>query len=138
MSDAATILDLESSNSTVQITANTAEDYYRDANVKYYELQDIQGGLSSYDRAIELDLNHALAYSNRGNIKKDNLQDYQGALDDYDRALSLAPNDAVTTTAPCSKISSRITKGRLPTTIAPSNSVPMMPIPITIGRCSSI
>ena len=96
MSDAATILDLESSNSTVQITANTAEDYYRDANVKYYELQDIQGGLSSYDRVIELDPNHALAYSNRGNIKKDNLQDYQGALNDYNCALSLDPNDAVT------------------------------------------
>jgi tetratricopeptide (TPR) repeat protein len=93
MLDRATSLDLESSNSTDRVTA---EDYYRDANVKYYELQDIHGGLSDYDRAIELDPNHALAYSNRGNIKKDNLQDYQGALSDYDRALSLNPHDAVT------------------------------------------
>ncbi len=90
------IFDPEISNSTVQIAASTAEDCYRNANVKYYELQDIHGGLSDYDRAIELDPNHALAYSNRGNIKKDNLQDYQGALADYDRALSLDPNDAVT------------------------------------------
>jgi tetratricopeptide (TPR) repeat protein len=96
MLEEATILDLESSNSTVQITASTAEDYYRDANVKYYELQDIHGGLSDYDRAIELDPNHALAYSNRGNLKKDRLQDYQGALNDYERALSLNPHDAVT------------------------------------------
>ena len=96
MLEEATILDLESSDSIVQVTANTAEDYYRHANAKYYELQDIHGGLSDYDRAIELDPNHALAYSNRGNIKKDRLQDYQGALSDYDLALSLNPNDAVT------------------------------------------
>jgi tetratricopeptide (TPR) repeat protein len=96
MLDEATTLDLASSNSTVQANANTAEDYYLDANVKYYELQDARGGLSSYDRAIELDPNHALAYSNRGNIKKDRLQDYQGALSDYDRALSLDSNDAIT------------------------------------------
>jgi tetratricopeptide (TPR) repeat protein len=86
-------LDLGNSDSTDQITA---EDYYNRANVKYYEIQDIHGGLSDYDRAIELDPNHALAYSNRGNIKKDHLQDYQGALSDYDRALSLNPHDPVT------------------------------------------
>lgn len=96
MLEKATILDLESSNTTVPTNVSTAEDYYRDANIKYYEFQDIQGGLSDYDRAIELDPNHALVYSNRGNLKKDNLQDYQGALNDYDRALSLDPNDAVT------------------------------------------
>jgi tetratricopeptide (TPR) repeat protein len=96
MLDKATTLDLKSSNSSVQNNANTAEDYYHRANVKYYELQDVRGGLSDYDRAIELDSNYALAYSNRGNIKKDNLQDYQGALNDYDRAIELNPNDAVT------------------------------------------
>jgi tetratricopeptide (TPR) repeat protein len=96
MLEEATILDLENSNSTDQVTANTAEDYYHHANVKYYELQDIHGGLSDYDRAIELDPNHSLAYSNRGNIKKDHLQDYQGALSDYNLALSLNPNDPVT------------------------------------------
>jgi tetratricopeptide (TPR) repeat protein len=96
MLEEATIIDLESSNSTVPTNASTAEDYYRDANVKYYELQDIHGGLSNYDRAIELDPNHALAYSNRGNIKKDCLQDYQGALGDYDRAILLHPHDPVT------------------------------------------
>jgi tetratricopeptide (TPR) repeat protein len=89
-------LDLGNSDSTDQITASTAEDYYARANVKYYELQDIHGGLSDYDRAIELDPNHALAYSNRGNLKKDHLQDYQGSLVDYDRALSLNPHDHVT------------------------------------------
>jgi tetratricopeptide (TPR) repeat protein len=89
-------LGLENSDSTDQNTANTAEDYYNRANVKYYELQDIHGGLSDYDRAIELDSNHALAYSNRGNLKKDYLQDYQGSLADYDRALSLNPHDPVT------------------------------------------
>jgi tetratricopeptide (TPR) repeat protein len=89
-------LDLGNSDSIDQNTASTAEDYYASANVKYYELQDIHGGLSDYDRAIELDPNHPLAYSNRGNLKKDHLQDYQGALSDYDRALSLNPNDSVT------------------------------------------
>jgi tetratricopeptide (TPR) repeat protein len=96
MLDEATTLDLNSSDSIIQITADTAEYYYHHANINYYELQDIHGGLSGYDRAIELDPNHALAYSNRGNIKKDNLQDYQGALADYDLALSLNPHDAVT------------------------------------------
>ena len=96
MLDEAATLDLESSNSTDQTIDNTAEDYYHRANVKYYELQDIHGGLSDYDRALELDPNHALAYSNRGNIRKDRLQDYQGALADYDRAIELNPNDAVT------------------------------------------
>jgi tetratricopeptide (TPR) repeat protein len=89
-------LDLGNSDSIDQNTASTAEDYYASANVKYYELQDIHGGLSDYDRAIELDPNHALAYSNRGNLKKDHLQDYQGSLADYDRALSLNPHDHVT------------------------------------------
>lgn len=89
-------LDLRNSDSIDQNTASTAEDYYARANVKYYELQDIHGGLSDYDRAIELDPNHALAYSNRGNLKKDHLQDYQGSLADYDRALSLNPHDHVT------------------------------------------
>jgi tetratricopeptide (TPR) repeat protein len=89
-------LDLGNSDSIDQITASTAEDYYHQANVKYYELQDIHGGLSDYDRAIELDPNHSLAYSNRGNLKKDHLQDYQGSLADYDRALSLNPHDHVT------------------------------------------
>jgi tetratricopeptide (TPR) repeat protein len=93
MLEEATTLDLENSTATDLITA---EDYYTDANVKYYKLQDVCGGLSDYDLAIELDPNHALAYSNRGNIKKDNLQDYQGALADYDRAIELNPNDAVT------------------------------------------
>lgn len=96
MLEEATILDPESSNSTAQITANAAEGYYHDANVKYYELQDIQGGLSDYNRAIELDPNHALAYSNRGNLRKDCLRDYQGSLADYDRALSIDPHDPVT------------------------------------------
>jgi tetratricopeptide (TPR) repeat protein len=96
MLEEATNLAPESSNSTIQTNTNNAEDYYHHANINYYELQDIHGGLSNYDRAIELDPNHALAYSNRGNIKKDNLQDYQGALADYDRALSLDPHDAVT------------------------------------------
>jgi tetratricopeptide (TPR) repeat protein len=71
MLDEAIALNLESSDSTIEIAAVNAEDYYHQANIKYYELQDIQGGLSDYDRAIELDPNHALAYSNRGNIKKD-------------------------------------------------------------------
>jgi tetratricopeptide (TPR) repeat protein len=96
MLEEATILDLESSNSTVPTNTSTAEDYYRNANIKYYELRDISGGLSDYDRAIELDPNHALAYSNRGNIKKDRLHDYHGSLADYDRAIELNPNDAVT------------------------------------------
>lgn len=89
-------LNLKNSDSTDQNTANTAEDYYASANVKYYELQDILGGLSDYDRAIELDPNHALAYSNRGNLKKDHLQDYQGSLADYDLALLIDPRDHVT------------------------------------------
>jgi tetratricopeptide (TPR) repeat protein len=96
MLDEANTLDLENSNSPNGAIAGTAEDYYRRANIKYYDLQDVSGGLCDYDRAIELDPNHALAYSNRGNIKKDNLQDYQGALADYDRAIELNPHDAVT------------------------------------------
>jgi tetratricopeptide (TPR) repeat protein len=96
MLEEAITLNLESSDSTIEIAAVNAEDYYHQANIKYYELQDIQGGLSDYDRAIELDPNHALAYSNRGNIKKDHLQDYQGALSDYNLALSVSPNDPVT------------------------------------------
>ena len=96
MLEEATIIDLESSNYIVPTATITAEDYYRDANIKYYELQDIHGGLSDYDRAIELNPNHALAYSNRGNLKKDRLQDYHGSLADYDRALSLNPHDPVT------------------------------------------
>jgi tetratricopeptide (TPR) repeat protein len=96
MLDEATTIDVEDSNSTIQINAGNAEDYYHQANIKYYELQDICGGLEDYNRAIELDPNHALAYSNRGNIKKDHLQDYQGALSDYNLALSVSPNDPVT------------------------------------------
>ncbi len=96
MLDEATTIDVEDSNSTIQINAGNAEDYYHQANIKYYELQDVFGGLEDYNRAIELDPDHALAYSNRGNIKKDNLQDYQGSLADYDRAIELNPHDPVT------------------------------------------
>jgi tetratricopeptide (TPR) repeat protein len=77
MSDELIIKDLVGEDLNTQLNS---DDLYTCANIKYYELQDVEGALADYDRAIELNPNHALAYSNRGNVKKDRLQDYRGAL----------------------------------------------------------
>jgi tetratricopeptide (TPR) repeat protein len=76
-----------------------AKDYYNQAILKAYKLNDITGALADFDKSIflardytnELNSQSANAYYHRAVLKQIKLDDINGALNDYDRAIKLNP-----------------------------------------------
>ena len=67
---------------------------YNNRGLRLYNLGDLDGALSDYDKAISLNPDYdATVYYNRGSLKY-NLGDLDGALSDYDKAISLNPDYA--------------------------------------------
>jgi tetratricopeptide (TPR) repeat protein len=76
-----------------------AENYYAQAILKAYKLNDVTGALDDFDKSIlfgsssenELHPQYANTYYHRAVLKQIKLDDVPGALSDYDRAIELNP-----------------------------------------------
>ena len=62
--------------------------------IKQFNLKDVSGALTDYNKAIELNPKHTEAYLVRATLKQLNLNDISGALADYNKTIELDPKHA--------------------------------------------
>ena len=75
---------------SVQVNAQTAEEYYITGNEKTSN-KNYESSIEDYGTAIKINPKYTDAYFNRGTSKL-YLKDYKGAITDFDRTLELKPD----------------------------------------------
>ncbi|MDX2301759.1 MAG: tetratricopeptide repeat protein [Microscillaceae bacterium] len=70
---------------TASANAQTAKDYLKSGNQKYYDQQYAEA-MADFKKAIDLEPTYAKAYQNLGNVMF-LLQDFEGALDNFNKSI---------------------------------------------------